>query len=288
MQSSSKSGRSSSVDIQRVKSTTKPRVAKSTVSPSRLSPSEPGTTKPAKIAHNNRLREDLTARLVNSTQVKPSAVKSRSEPQIKAQTIKPQVKVRASKVDYSAYRLKKPFTGKVCLRNLLQHIQQEDELPLIGISVDAIFGLRDFGAAQFLIYDTEPHGGECNVSVVTGLPPGCPTTYASEFFEYLTINPVVLTEGCFLVDKFNNIIEQFDLPDDIFAFTQKMALYAYTRLFLSYLLYGTFDIKWLAQQYNDQFLADLAASRYAKFLVIFTDPSIGLENFWQYFVPTFP
>lgn len=63
----------------------------------------------------------------------------------------------------------------------------------------------------------------------------------------------------------------------------RIFLYAMTKYILARILYGNFDVDYLLQKHNKQFLKDLSKSRFCQTLPFFTDPDSVVYGFNQYF-----
>jgi hypothetical protein len=62
---------------------------------------------------------------------------------------------------------------------------------------------------------------------------------------------------------------------------QLVVSYGLVRLILSYLLYGTFDVKYLTGKYTCQFFRDLKASKYCRFLQAFNTVFEGYDKYYK-------
>lgn len=73
-------------------------------------------------------------------------------------------------------------------------------------------------------------------------------------------------------------------PDvNLFNFYQNIIQYAMLKYILARLLYGDFNINYLLGKYNEQFLADLAKSRFCAFVTNFEDCNSPIYGYNKYF-----
>jgi hypothetical protein len=96
----------------------------------------------------------------------------------------------------------------------------------------------------------------------------------TELKSDLNVTLVINAPGDSLYSKVNNIGGGVDFS--------LMLVYAYLKLILSRILYGTFDLKYLTQSYNDLFFKYLAKSRFCNFINLFTQ--LNILDYNQYFV----
>jgi len=103
----------------------------------------------------------------------------------------------------------------------------------------------------------------------------CPEdVLVTKLYSKLNITPTISATGTNVYDKVNNIGNGVTVS--------QILAYAYLKLILARILYGTFDLKYLTQKYNDKFFRDLAKSRFCQFINAFTELSVLDYN--QYFV----
>lgn len=95
---------------------------------------------------------------------------------------------------------------------------------------------------------------------------------------------VLIGTGATMSDKLNNILLKQPVNTAPQQFILNIILYSMLRYFLSYLLYGNFDINYLLNQYTKQFLHDLKHSQYQNFLDYFSNINSPIFGYEQYFL----
>jgi endoglucanase Acf2 len=84
------------------------------------------------------------------------------------------------------------------------------------------------------------------------------------------LDPVLNAVGSSLFEKCQNL--QTSIP--------LLIQYSYTKLVLARILYGTFNIQYLERSFNTRFFADLATSRFTRFIEYFTSATLlGSDGF---------
>lgn len=90
-------------------------------------------------------------------------------------------------------------------------------------------------------------------------------------------------KGCTLFDKLQYIWIKKQPTINFDVFYERVFLYAMSKYILCRLLYGHFDIHYLLQKFNKQFLKDLKHSRFCGALTLFVDPQSIVFGYNQYF-----
>ena len=72
--------------------------------------------------------------------------------------------------------------------------------------------------------------------------------------------------------------------NDIYDFTLNIFKYAMLKYILSRLMYGTFNINYILNKYNDIFLRNLKNTRFCNFVKEFIDPNSNIYNYDKYFL----
>jgi len=80
---------------------------------------------------------------------------------------------------------------------------------------------------------------------------------------------------------FENVVTNIN---DIYNFFINLVKYSMTKYLLSRLMYGTFNIKYVLNEYNKTFLKDLSNTRFCYFVYLFTDPNSNIFGYEQYFL----
>jgi len=132
---------------------------------------------------------------------------------------------------------------------------------------------ENFGEGFYTVYDSVPHAGTYN-GKSEEIKNDC-GVFISEFSKFPQFNCVLRGEGVSIMQKCTSLIQQYNLDITLDEFTGKIALWGYVKYMLCYFLYGKFSVRFLFANGNKQFLADLEASTYADFEIIFTDPDIA-------------
>jgi hypothetical protein len=90
----------------------------------------------------------------------------------------------------------------------------------------------------------------------------------------LDVTPTIAATGTNVYDKVNNIGNGVTVS--------QILAYAYLKLILARIMYGTFNLKYLTQKYNDRFFKDLSRSRFCQFINAFKE--LNILDYNQYFV----
>lgn len=90
-------------------------------------------------------------------------------------------------------------------------------------------------------------------------------------------------------DKVNYIFttERYKINVLGLQFFDNLVKYSVVKYFLSYLLYGKWNIKYLLGKYNNKFLDDLKNSQYNKFYDGFTNPNSEVYGYNEFFLRNF-
>src|SRR5437868_6380646 len=94
---------------------------------------------------------------------------------------------------------------------------------------------------------------------------------------------VVNGVGTTLVQKVTNLYNVNHITIPLATFLDNIILYGMAIYILARLMYGIFDINFLLGKYFEQFLKDLARSRFCAVLPFFTDPTSPVFGYTQYF-----
>lgn len=179
-------------------------------------------------------------------------------------------------------------TGSAIIPNLIR-------IPGINIlgqtTVNGDF-LSDF---TFIVDDTRQYY-DCNAIILPGRQytsdcDNCQPIYVNpkklvttKFFQYgPNLQCIVKGKGTSLRDK---VLYTYDRINLIISFQQfyiNIITYAMLKYILARVLYGQFDMKYLARNFNCQFFKDLAHSRFCGFIEFFDDPANGLIGYHKYF-----
>jgi hypothetical protein len=92
--------------------------------------------------------------------------------------------------------------------------------------------------------------------------------------------------GLTAYDKLSYIYKTKNISILGLDFLYNMVGYSMVRYFLSKLLYGKFNIKFLLDKYYKKFIEDLKNSEYKNFVPFFTDPNSEVFNYNKYFLCT--
>ena len=93
--------------------------------------------------------------------------------------------------------------------------------------------------------------------------------------------------GLTALDKLNDIYITENIAITGLEFLYNIVEYSMVRYFLSKLLYGIFDIKYLLGKYYNKFIIDLKNSEFKNFVIFFNDPESSVYNYNQYFLDDF-
>lgn len=108
--------------------------------------------------------------------------------------------------------------------------------------------------------------------------------------QFLQFGPCVqhVIKGCgdTLFKKLQSIWNKKQPTNDFDTFYERIFLYSMAKYILCKILYGNFDINYLLQKYNKQFLKDLKHSRFCGALKLFLDPSSVIYGYNKYFLNT--
>lgn len=153
--------------------------------------------------------------------------------------------------------------------NVNSQISSLTDIPQIIINyTEAV--VENMGRYSFVIYDIIKHGKTSTIYQQNGFP--CVQIYKSEIIKSPQIQTVLKGPVNFnLNNKIKYIIKKLSKFYNFATFLTLLIFYSAARYILSALLYGKFSVKFLLGKYYDNFLSDLAHSRYCNFLQLFTE-----------------
>ncbi len=150
-----------------------------------------------------------------------------------------------------------------------------ETIPRATLQVQTTLNGFDIGDASFTIYDEFTYYNSKEIPDNTCKNRTLPiedikTTILRQCCPYMV--SVVRGEGLTLWDKLNYLFDNEDTgSSNVYEFYRNMAVYGMTKYYLSYLLYGKFNINYLLGKYNEKFLKKLGESRFCKFVEYFDE-----------------
>ena len=111
------------------------------------------------------------------------------------------------------------------------------------------------------------------------------TSNDSKIYEKACVKIVSVLKGTgsTALDKVSYLYNKNNITLPGINFYDNIVNYSLVRYFLSKLLYGNFDIKYLLNKYYPKFIRDLTNSKYNNFVNFFTDPQSDVYNYNKYF-----
>lgn len=163
------------------------------------------------------------------------------------------------------------------------------EIPIINIVGQTTFDCQWLSDVTFTILDKYKYYKEEPLELTCKK---CKPIYAkrSQLKEtrFLQYGPCVynVLKGCgdTLFKKIQSVWTKHQPTDDFNVFYERIFLYSMSKYILCRILYGQFDIHYLLQKYNKQFLKDLKHSRFCGGLKLFLDPRSVVYGYNKYFL----
>ena len=165
-----------------------------------------------------------------------------------------------------------------------------ESIPNINIEASTIRDQTDIGLLILTVRDIISY--ECFYS-----PPSkkdecreCPERIVNRsevietvFERFIDYNRVLEGDGCSLLDKVRDIIIRNDIQVDVTELFLRIVLYGALVYFLSRLMYGFFDVRFLLRRFSKRFFRDLRNSRFCLFLNAFKSPELrGIGCLFKY------